>query len=213
MQSILHGIAQAFTKFYVFCGSEITVFVHRCLCRGKGPLKNTSDVISAAKKIAEAGSRMDKLGRTIADNVSQVADGGFCRRSATLMRVLTGVIHLFLRNGNILASYFSLSLWNMQLNCGFFGFLLFSCRLKILCKWICCVVHPIKSHLYICARHISIAAVSPLSCDAAEDALLCCPHNEVEKEKLGYSTLTPIHFLSENTLHGKHTQRLCLLLG
>uniref|UniRef100_A0A8D3BRK3 Catenin alpha-1 n=1 Tax=Scophthalmus maximus TaxID=52904 RepID=A0A8D3BRK3_SCOMX len=36
--------------------------------RGKGPLKNTSDVISAAKKIAEAGSRMDKLGRTIADN-------------------------------------------------------------------------------------------------------------------------------------------------
>lgn len=40
------------------------------LCRGKGPLKNTSDVISAAKKIAEAGSRMDKLGRTIADHVS-----------------------------------------------------------------------------------------------------------------------------------------------
>ncbi|XP_055142045.1 catenin alpha-1 isoform X5 [Symphalangus syndactylus] len=37
--------------------------------RGKGPLKNTSDVISAAKKIAEAGSRMDKLGRTIADHV------------------------------------------------------------------------------------------------------------------------------------------------
>uniref|UniRef100_A0A8C8E182 Catenin alpha-1 n=1 Tax=Oryzias sinensis TaxID=183150 RepID=A0A8C8E182_9TELE len=36
--------------------------------RGKGPLKNTSDVISAAKKIAEAGSTMDKLGRTIADN-------------------------------------------------------------------------------------------------------------------------------------------------
>uniref|UniRef100_A0A672S6V4 Catenin alpha-1 n=1 Tax=Sinocyclocheilus grahami TaxID=75366 RepID=A0A672S6V4_SINGR len=35
--------------------------------RGKGPLKNTSDVISAAKKIAEAGSRMDKLGRAIAD--------------------------------------------------------------------------------------------------------------------------------------------------
>lgn len=26
MQSILHGIAQAFTKFYVFCGSEITDF-------------------------------------------------------------------------------------------------------------------------------------------------------------------------------------------
>lgn len=42
----------------------------RLLLRGKGPLKNTSDVISAAKKIAEAGSRMDKLGRTIADHVS-----------------------------------------------------------------------------------------------------------------------------------------------
>lgn len=36
--------------------------------RGKGPLKNTSDMISAAKKIAEAGSRMDKLSRTIADH-------------------------------------------------------------------------------------------------------------------------------------------------
>ncbi|MBV96678.1 Catenin alpha-1, partial [Eschrichtius robustus] len=36
--------------------------------RGKGPLKNTSDVISAAKKIAEAGSQMDQLGRTVADH-------------------------------------------------------------------------------------------------------------------------------------------------
>ncbi|KAG8591099.1 hypothetical protein GDO81_000024 [Engystomops pustulosus] len=35
--------------------------------RGKGPLKNTSDVINAAKKIAEAGSRMDKLARNVAD--------------------------------------------------------------------------------------------------------------------------------------------------
>uniref|UniRef100_A0ACB8E8Q3 Catenin alpha-2 n=1 Tax=Sphaerodactylus townsendi TaxID=933632 RepID=A0ACB8E8Q3_9SAUR len=37
--------------------------------RGKGPLKNTSDVINAAKKIAEAGSRMDKLARAVADQV------------------------------------------------------------------------------------------------------------------------------------------------
>lgn len=36
--------------------------------RGKGHLKNASDVIGAAKKIAEAGSRMDKLGRAIADH-------------------------------------------------------------------------------------------------------------------------------------------------
>uniref|UniRef100_A0A8C6KC32 Catenin alpha-2 n=1 Tax=Nothobranchius furzeri TaxID=105023 RepID=A0A8C6KC32_NOTFU len=35
--------------------------------RGKGPLKNSSDVINAAKKIAEAGSRMDKLSRAVAD--------------------------------------------------------------------------------------------------------------------------------------------------
>lgn len=46
--------------------------------RGKGPLKNTSDVISAAKKIAEAGSRMDKLGRTIADHVSDTCRVALC---------------------------------------------------------------------------------------------------------------------------------------
>lgn len=40
------------------------------LPRGKGPLKNSSDVINAAKKIAEAGSRMDKLARAVADQVS-----------------------------------------------------------------------------------------------------------------------------------------------
>lgn len=57
------------------CQCDPTANCHSVLCvcvffRGKGPLKNTSDVISAAKKIAEAGSRMDKLGRTIADQVS-----------------------------------------------------------------------------------------------------------------------------------------------
>lgn len=50
------------------------------LFRGKGPLKNTSDVISAAKKIAEAGSRMDKLGRTIADHVSDTLRGLWLRK-------------------------------------------------------------------------------------------------------------------------------------
>uniref|UniRef100_A0A2K5J6Q7 Catenin alpha 1 n=1 Tax=Colobus angolensis palliatus TaxID=336983 RepID=A0A2K5J6Q7_COLAP len=43
------------------------------LTRGKGPLKNTLDVITAAKKIAEAGSRMDKLGRTIANYCPDLA--------------------------------------------------------------------------------------------------------------------------------------------
>uniref|UniRef100_A0A2K5YG62 Catenin alpha-1 n=1 Tax=Mandrillus leucophaeus TaxID=9568 RepID=A0A2K5YG62_MANLE len=43
------------------------------LTRGKGPLKNTLDVITAAKKIAEAGSRMGKLGRTIANHCPDLA--------------------------------------------------------------------------------------------------------------------------------------------
>ncbi|KAI4905150.1 hypothetical protein NFI96_006999, partial [Prochilodus magdalenae] len=38
---------------------------------GKGPLKNSSDVINAAKKIAEAGSRMDKLARAVADQLDR----------------------------------------------------------------------------------------------------------------------------------------------
>lgn len=56
------------------------------LLRGKGPLKNTSNVINAAKKIAEAGSRMDKLGRKIADQVSST-------RMTSLFSVLT-MFHL-----------------------------------------------------------------------------------------------------------------------
>lgn len=37
--------------------------------RGKGPLKTTMDVINAAKKISEYGTKLDKLARTIADQV------------------------------------------------------------------------------------------------------------------------------------------------
>ena len=36
-------------------------------CRGRGPLKTTMDVINAAKKISEAGTKLDKLSRQIAD--------------------------------------------------------------------------------------------------------------------------------------------------
>jgi len=36
-------------------------------CRGRGPLKTTMDVINAAKKISEAGTKLDKLTRQIAD--------------------------------------------------------------------------------------------------------------------------------------------------
>ncbi|KFM61486.1 Catenin alpha, partial [Stegodyphus mimosarum] len=35
--------------------------------RGKGPLKTTMDVINAAKKISEYGTKLDKLARQIAD--------------------------------------------------------------------------------------------------------------------------------------------------
>ncbi|BFY98742.1 hypothetical protein BsWGS_01782 [Bradybaena similaris] len=35
--------------------------------RGRGPLKNTMDVINAAKKISEAGTNLDKIATTIAD--------------------------------------------------------------------------------------------------------------------------------------------------
>lgn len=41
-------------------------------------MKNTSDVINAAKKIAEAGSRMDKLARAVADQVMEVEELGTC---------------------------------------------------------------------------------------------------------------------------------------
>ena len=37
---------------------------------GRGPLKSTMGVIKAAKRIAENGSKLDKLARTIADQVS-----------------------------------------------------------------------------------------------------------------------------------------------
>lgn len=48
-----------------------TVFL--CIfCRGKGPLKTTMDVINAAKKIADAGSKLDKLARDIADKVRYI---------------------------------------------------------------------------------------------------------------------------------------------
>ena len=41
-------------------------------CRGHGPLKNSMDVINAAKKISEVGSKLDKLCRQIADQVNNV---------------------------------------------------------------------------------------------------------------------------------------------
>lgn len=57
-------------------GNDIIVLAkHMCMImmemtdftRGKGPLKTTMDVINAAKKISEAGTKLDKLARQIAD--------------------------------------------------------------------------------------------------------------------------------------------------
>uniref|UniRef100_A0A069DWT0 Putative alpha-catenin n=1 Tax=Panstrongylus megistus TaxID=65343 RepID=A0A069DWT0_9HEMI len=57
-------------------GNDIIVLAkHMCMImmemtdftRGRGPLKTTMDVINAAKKISEAGTKLDKLTRQIAD--------------------------------------------------------------------------------------------------------------------------------------------------
>jgi len=37
------------------------------MCRGRGPLKTTMDIINAAKKISELGSKLDKYAREIAE--------------------------------------------------------------------------------------------------------------------------------------------------
>merc|ERR1712121_157872 len=57
-------------------GNDVIVLAkHMCMImmemtdftRGRGPLKTTMDVINAAKKISEAGTKLDKLARAIAD--------------------------------------------------------------------------------------------------------------------------------------------------
>jgi len=57
-------------------GNDIIVLAkHMCMImmemtdftRGRGPLKTTMDVINAAKKISEAGTKLDKFARLIAD--------------------------------------------------------------------------------------------------------------------------------------------------
>ena len=57
-------------------GNDVIVLAkHMCMImmemtdftRGRGPLKTTMDVINAAKKISEAGTKLDKLARQIAD--------------------------------------------------------------------------------------------------------------------------------------------------
>ena len=57
------------------CNEVIALAKHMCMIRmvmtdfmrGKGRLKTTMDVITAAKGISEAGTKLDKLARSIAD--------------------------------------------------------------------------------------------------------------------------------------------------
>uniref|UniRef100_A0A673IW93 Catenin alpha-1 n=1 Tax=Sinocyclocheilus rhinocerous TaxID=307959 RepID=A0A673IW93_9TELE len=63
----IRALVSCLASVWSHLGNRMIMMEMTDFTRGKGPLKNTSDVISAAKKIAEAGSRMDKLGRAIAD--------------------------------------------------------------------------------------------------------------------------------------------------
>uniref|UniRef100_A0A673IWN6 Catenin alpha-1-like n=1 Tax=Sinocyclocheilus rhinocerous TaxID=307959 RepID=A0A673IWN6_9TELE len=65
----IRALVSCLASVWSHLGNRMIMMEMTDFTRGKGPLKNTSDVISAAKKIAEAGSRMDKLGRAIADQV------------------------------------------------------------------------------------------------------------------------------------------------
>ena len=57
-----HVIIYIFFCFQCMIMMEMTDFT-----RGKGPLSTTLAVIEAAKKISEAGTKLDKLARQIAD--------------------------------------------------------------------------------------------------------------------------------------------------
>ena len=48
---------------------KLLIIIHNPFSRGRGPLKNTMDVINAAKKISEAGTKLDVLCKQIADQV------------------------------------------------------------------------------------------------------------------------------------------------
>lgn len=62
--------------------------------RGKGPLKTTMDVINAAKKISEYGTKLDKLARQIADQVCFLLIWSFLHMYVSKRKIsylLTGV--------------------------------------------------------------------------------------------------------------------------
>ena len=62
-----------FTKYiYQLWCYALYPIVDRCYNRGRGPLKSTMDVINAAKKISEAGTKLDALANKIADQVIEL---------------------------------------------------------------------------------------------------------------------------------------------
>ena len=59
--------------------------------RGRGPLKNTMDVINAAKKISEAGQSLDRLCKDIANEVRAV----YCGEKDIWLRLTSGLPQSF----------------------------------------------------------------------------------------------------------------------
>lgn len=53
----------SFDSLHTLCTNSLKIIDS---CSGRGPLKTTMDVINAAKKISEAGNKLDKLTRKIA---------------------------------------------------------------------------------------------------------------------------------------------------
>lgn len=69
----------------------IIIIISECAfnSRGRGPLKSTMDVINAAKKISEAGTKMDKMAKTIAD---QVRNGIFLNLLVFVLIFITVIV-------------------------------------------------------------------------------------------------------------------------
>ena len=97
-------------------GNDIIVLAkHMCLImmemtdftRGKGPLSTTMAVITAAKKISEAGTKLDKLARQIADQ---------CPESSTKKDLLAYLqrIALYCHQLNITSRVNPLQLYNIK---------------------------------------------------------------------------------------------------
>ncbi|KAH8038213.1 hypothetical protein HPB51_024986 [Rhipicephalus microplus] len=90
--------------------------------RGKGPLKTTMDVINAAKKISEYGTKLDKLARTIADQCPESSTKkdliAYLQRIALYCHQLniTSKVKADVQNisGNLIVSGSPIVVWKMK---------------------------------------------------------------------------------------------------